>query len=173
MTTIAFNDHQVNAFASKLMAMAAERYSIPADFKVAWFDKGTCAGIAQSKDWSIRFNRNLFAQTGFEEFKQTIAHECAHLVVYHLERRNMTRYRPHGREWQLVMRFFGFAPERCHHYAVERKVERRHYTYMCACENLHKVSIVRHSKMQRGVRYTCRKCKQTLLPVTEIKTDVA
>ena len=59
-----------------------------------------------------------------------MAHEVAHLIAHQLFG---PRIRPHGEEWQLIMRgIYGLPPDRCHTYAVKRRATTR-YLYRCHC----------------------------------------
>ena len=62
---------------------------------------------------SIRFNPYVFAKYWRENLADTVPHEVAHYVSDVLFD---PRYiKPHGREWQSIMRFFGVEPKtRCY-----------------------------------------------------------
>lgn len=111
----------------------------------------------------IRYNAELAAQQ-FEAFcARTPPHEVAHHVVarFHEGR----RVRPHGPEWQSVMRAFGLEPSRCHDFDLEGVTTRRQrrYRYRCACRE-HELSATRHNRMVRGERiYICRSCGEALV----------
>lgn len=96
-----------------------------------------------------------------------MAHEVAHLIAHQLFG---PRIRPHGEEWQLIMRgIYGLPPDRCHTYAVKRRATTR-YLYRCHCpeHNDFPFSPQRHNLVAKGRRYYCRRCKATLVFTGEV-----
>lgn len=94
--------------------------------------------------------------------EETIAHELAHLLVFHLSPRH--RQPPHGELWRDIMQhWFGVKPERTHRFptAGVRSRRQRRWPYRCACST-HELSTVRHRRIQRGSVYLCRRCHQPL-----------
>ena len=127
--------------------------------------RGKAAGqvrLAQGKIWQIRYNRLLLAREPDAYLIQTVPHEVAHLVAFAIHGQ---RIRPHGREWQVVMRHFGAEPRRCHDFAVDDLAARRlrRFDYHCACRT-HQLTSTRHHRIQAGQRYTCVACQALLLP---------
>ncbi len=109
----------------------------------------------------IRYNLAL-AEVQPESFlHETVAHEVAHVVAYWCH----GQVPPHGREWQVVMRHFGFArPQRCHNFALGDTPVRqqRRWRYVCACRD-HDLSTTRHNRVQTArLYYVCRYCGTTL-----------
>ena len=108
---------------------------------------------------------------------QTVPHEVAHIVVAEVYEsqnrvyvdpfsfRRQRAIQPHGWEWQQVMRLFGLEPDRCHDMDVSTVKAIRNggleYVYKCNCME-HKVTKVKHNRMQRGLVYTCRRCRGKL-----------
>lgn len=128
--------------------------------------RGTAAGqaiVTRRRTAVIRYNRALLVRHGEAFLAQTIPHEVAHLVAYW---RHGPRIRPHGKEWQAIVRAFGAEPTRCHDYdlsGVARRTMRR-FTYHCACGE-HRLSAVRHNRVLDGrQRYVCQRCGHTLAP---------
>lgn len=109
----------------------------------------------------LRFNLELALRHVDDFIATTVPHEVAHLVVAACH----GRVRPHGHEWQAVMRFLGIAqPRRCHDYAVtDHPVRRQHrWPYACACAT-HQLSTTRHNRVQKGTAgYVCRRCGNAL-----------
>lgn len=112
----------------------------------------------------LRFNASLLMDYGDHFIQEVVPHECAHIVVYHLYR--PSRYfkkqgpKPHGLEWQSVMReVFKMEPRVTHNFVVASSPSKV-YFYRCACDDKqHKVSLIRHNKVKRGVaRYLCKRC---------------
>lgn len=96
--------------------------------------------------------------------EETVAHELAHLLVFHLSPRR--RQPPHGKLWQdIMLHWFGVKPERTHRFptAGVRSRRQRRWNYHCACGS-HELSTVRHHRVQRGTVYLCRRCHEPLRP---------
>lgn len=113
----------------------------------------------------LRFNP-VILETNLEPFlARTVPHEVAHCIAF---TRHGADIRPHGPEWKAVMRLLGIEdPQRCHRYTVPSHAyrrKRRRHIYHCGCEGYeHKLSSVRHNRIQReGRQYRCRDCKQRL-----------
>jgi len=91
-----------------------------------------------------------------------VPHETAHFLAYRLHGRGI---RPHGLEWQAIMRRLGADPTRCHDYDIEGLSARRlsYFDYHCDCRD-HRLSTIRHNKVRRGTSYLCRQCGTSLRP---------
>ncbi|MGP5711344.1 SprT family zinc-dependent metalloprotease [Vreelandella alkaliphila] len=126
-----------------------------------WFDlKGASAGQAHLGRGGLRFNPVLLSNNRQAFFDEVIPHEMAHWLVFHLA--NGTRLKPHGREWQAVMRdLFGLEPKVTHRFDVQ-DAQSRPYYYQCGCQT-HCFTARRHSLVVKGRRYRCRHCDQTLV----------
>ncbi len=138
----------------------------PMPFPEVRFDlRGAAAGQYRSHPRPcIRYNAGL-AALHFDAFcRQTPPHEVAHHVV---ACRWPGHRRPHGPEWQEVMRAFGLEPRRCHDFdpgplPVRRQ---RRFRYRCDCRE-HELTATRHNRVARGrQRYFCRACGAPLRPV--------
>lgn len=107
----------------------------------------------------IRYNLAMAARQPTAFIAETVPHEVAHLVtaVCH------GRVRPHGPEWQQVMRWLGVdRPRRCHDFhAPDGRRAQRRWPYRCRCRE-HHLSTTRHNRAQRGLAYICRACGQAL-----------
>lgn len=129
--------------------------------------RGLAAGQARTEangNYCARFNRELLLRHGEAFLQRTPAHEAAHLAVFS---RFGRRARPHGTEWQSVMRHLGQEPSRCHGFDDHSSRRRlRQYHYRCGCRQ-HQLSSIRHNRHLRGQRYLCRSCRQPLQPVTD------
>ena len=128
--------------------------------------RGRCAGqarVAANGETLIRLNRKLLHENLADFLAQTIPHEVAHLVVTWQTRNRRHRPRPHGPEWQAVMRdCFGLEPARCHDYATTpARVVPRDYLYRCACRE-HRLTRIMHNKILRRARVWCKSCKRPL-----------
>jgi len=125
--------------------------------------KGKCAGqVRHQPDGNLVIRYNLgIANLQPEEFiLQTVPHEVAHVVTWLL---HGNRVRPHGREWQSVMSFFGKDSSRCHEFKVPEAGQRRQqrWKYECNCRD-HQLSTTRHHRVQEGQQYQCRLCNGIL-----------
>ncbi|WNL38377.1 SprT-like domain-containing protein [Halomonas sp. PAMB 3232] len=130
-----------------------------------WFDlKGASAGQAHLGRGGLRFNQALLLDNRQAYFDEVIPHEMAHWLVFHLE--NGPRLKPHGREWQTVMReLYGLAPRVTHRFDIAHS-QRRPYHYRCDCQS-HYFTGQRHAQARRGRRYACRKCGTALRFIVE------
>src|SRR5690554_6055546 len=63
--------------------------------------RGQKAGVAHLQENLLRFNAQLYRDNREHFLKQTVAHEVAHLVAHQLFG---PRIKPHGEEWQSIMR---------------------------------------------------------------------
>jgi SprT protein len=128
--------------------------------------KGSAAGQYRGgAQPCIRYNRIIAAQA-FEDFiARTIPHEVAHYVVDRLYAGK--RVKPHGIEWQSMMRAFGLEPSVCHRYDLSQVPVRqqRRYDYICNCRE-HRLSATRHNRVQhKGINYLCSQCGSELRAV--------
>ncbi len=125
--------------------------------------RGQSAGQARlclSGDCVIRYNPALLESNPDRFLAETVAHEVAHLVAYRLHGRGI---RPHGPEWQTIMRRYGAEPLRCHSYdlSVSQHRSLRQFRYHCHCRE-HDLSSIRHNRVLKGRTYYCRRCKTAL-----------
>ncbi|WP_110686849.1 SprT-like domain-containing protein [Salinicola aestuarinus] len=127
-----------------------------------WFDlRGRSAGQAHYGRGGLRFNTVLLADNRRVFFDEIVAHEMAHWLVFHLKEGR--RARPHGREWQRVMRdLFGVAPNVTHRLDVSQ-ASPQPYLYRCHCDTRHAFTSRRHAMARRGSRYACRRCGAPLV----------
>ncbi|MBF6622870.1 MAG: SprT family zinc-dependent metalloprotease [Pseudomonas stutzeri] len=123
--------------------------------------RGQKAGVAHLDQNLLRFNDQLYRANTEHFLQQTVAHEVAHLVAHQLYGGQI---RPHGEEWQLIMRgVYELMPDRCHSYEVARRQASR-YIYRCACpERDFPFTGQRHALVRKGRRYFCRNCRATLV----------
>ncbi len=127
-----------------------------------WCDlRGKCAGQAHFGRGGLRFNPVLYAENRREFLVEVVPHEMAHWLVHHLED-DGCRVRPHGHEWQTVMRgLFGLVPRATHRFDTGR-ASPAPFRYACDCRE-HAFSTRRHALARQGQRYRCRHCAQTLV----------
>ncbi len=111
---------------------------------------------------TLEINAAYLARHPEEMLRETIAHELAHLIVFHLHPRR--RQPPHGALWSGIMRdWFSVEPERTHRFdaSVTAARRQRRWRYRCACRE-HALTTVRHKRAEAGARYLCRACNGTL-----------
>ncbi|SDT94006.1 SprT protein [Pseudomonas pohangensis] len=123
--------------------------------------RGQKAGVAHLQENKLRFNPQLYRENQDDFLRQTVAHEVAHLIAHSMFG---SRIRPHGAEWQQIMRgVYQLPPLRCHNYAVQRRAVTR-YIYRCQClDGEFPFTSRRHAMVKRGQRYQCRRCNTQLL----------
>ena len=149
-----------------LLQQSRRGFGMPIPTPEVRFDlRGKSAGqlrMAEGKTWQIRYNLALLTREPEAFLAQTIPHEVAHLVAFAIHGRGI---RPHGEEWQAMMRHFGVEPRRCHSFAVDDLTARRlrRFDYHCGCRT-HQLTSTRHHRVLRGQRYRCAACRAVLVP---------
>jgi len=119
--------------------------------------RGKSAGTAHLQRNIVKFNPILFAQNKNEFIKQVVAHEVAHLIVY----QQYGKVRPHGKEWQHVMQKVFNCPALTTHSLDITDVLGKQFSYQCLCTT-HQLSIRRHNKVLKCVKYLFKVCKGVL-----------
>lgn len=147
--------------------------------------RGLTAANANATHWQLNFNYVLCTENWQDTITDTIPHEVAHLIDLGYLQKGVQRRiifgrsgRPrrekrsvHGDSWASVMRVFGIAnPKRCHTYnvanALQRVVERKRFTYRCACPEGCSIGPKHHKVVQsRNPLRTvsCRRCGSMLV----------
>ncbi len=157
---------EARALTLKLLEQAARATSTAMHAPEIRFDlRGQSAGqfrVDRAGHCLIRYNGALLTRHGADFLRRTVPHETAHYVAYRLYGRTI---RPHGPEWQDIMRQFGARPDRCHGYDVSGLEARqvRLFPYHCGCSS-HRLTSIRHNRVSRGQRYLCRRCGEPLMP---------
>jgi SprT protein len=128
--------------------------------------RGRCAGqvrVDRNGATCLRINQQLLAENFDDFLKHTIPHEVAHLVVNWHARKKRQQPRPHGPEWQVVMRqCFGLEARRCHSYqTTPARVVPRAFLYTCNCRE-HRLTSIIHNRISRSDQALCRSCKEPL-----------
>ncbi len=126
---------------------------------VTFTQRGKIAGSARLQSWEVRFNPILLKENTDAFLNEVVPHEVAHLIVFKL----FGRVKPHGREWQLIMReVFQVAPRTTHSFDVS-SVAGETYLYKCSCSE-YPLTIRRHNRILRGqATYHCRRCREVLV----------
>lgn len=128
--------------------------------------RGRCAGqarLGREARPRLRINLQLLAENLEDFLVVTIPHEVAHLVVLWQARQRRSRPRPHGPEWQAVMRdCFALEPVRCHDYqTTPARVVRRPFIYACPCRE-HRLTSTMHNRIRLAGGAACRNCRKVL-----------
>jgi SprT protein len=151
----------------KFQDKARQHYQL--DFPDAEIDfslRGRCAGQAQltaSGKTRLRINLQLLNENLDDFLRQTIPHEIAHLVVLWQTRKARKKPKPHGPEWQRVMRdCFELKPIRCHSYQTKpARVVPRPYLYRCNCQQ-HMMTSIMHKRLTKKFQALCKQCRKPL-----------
>ena len=129
---------------------------------------GGQAITAHGNKHTIRLNPVFLNAYTDHYIEHTVAHEWAHIAC------NVVHGRcGHGPEWKQMMWSIGVPPERCHNYVVPKGMnvgkQRQKYQIVCDCcgEELECGAKV-FAKIQRGVRYTHRRCGGVIKVVDRI-----
>lgn len=134
--------------------------------------RGLAAGQAQFRISSkpkkiikcrLRFNLPIALENQADFLATVVPHEVAHLVV--VAKWGKGKIKPHGLEWQKVMKqCFGLQPDRCHSYDVSKHVRRmpRPYIYSCGCQEF-ALTAQMHKRILEGQERRCRECKGGLV----------
>ena len=152
---------QVRACTEDYLQRATDLYATGFAPVAVHFDlSGRAAGmyVVRAGVRRIRYNPYIFAKYFASSLRTTVPHEVAHYVTDQLY--GLHNIRPHGKEWQQVMRAFGVTPRATGNYDLSGVPVRRQrrFSYRCACRE-HQLSCVRHNKIQRRqVRYLCQSC---------------
>lgn len=132
--------------------------------KISFNQRGKIAGCARLQLNELRFNPVLLADNVDAFLQEVVPHEVCHLLAYTL----FGKVRPHGKEWQSLMRELFDLKGQTYHQMDVTKVKGQSFSYQCACGPI-ELSIRRHNKVVRGKQtYICRNCRRPLtagLPV--------
>lgn len=142
-------------------ALKALGYSdFPLD--IGWGARFTASmGQAHCKENRVRFSVPLWPIATDDERRHTAMHEVCHIIVHH-ESQKAIRVKPHGDEWKRAMRRCGLEPERNHNVGgITHKRTQRSVEANCGCGK-HMITKRRLKKMQEGILFTCRRCRQDL-----------
>ncbi len=105
----------------------------------------------------LRINPAYLNSHTEEMIKETVPHEMAHIIDYHLNGRMCG----HGTSWQLIMTYLELKVQRCHHYGriEEFAPNIKSYSYKCGCRT-RQYSQRKHNNVSlRGIQYTCKVCR--------------
>ena len=127
--------------------------------QVKFNQRGKIAGSARLQLNELRFNQVLMRDNLDTFLSDVVPHELCHLLAFRL----YGRVRPHGKEWQTLMREVFHLKPATYHLMDVTKVSGQKFTYMCKCGPI-QLSIRRHNKVVRKVqKYRCLKCGTQLV----------
>lgn len=160
--------HQAVEFTKQVLKDAVKFFKLDG-FDVDSIDivfdlKGKIAGQAVNFTYSfkpikIRLHTEFLNTQGFDEYKNTIIHECAHLVADYKYKTNCN----HNKYWVSICKFMGGSGERCHNYDLSKLTMSSFFVYKCECST-HNLSTRMHNNIQvRNKRYRCKKCLSMLV----------
>lgn len=122
--------------------------------------RGKIAGSALLRLNTLRFHPQLFLQNHEHFLCHVVAHEVAHLIVWH----HYGKVAPHGNEWRQIMtRVFNLPANRTHSYNTDN-LGIKSISYQCRC-GIIALSIRRHNNVLKGTRYCCKRCRNDLIAV--------
>ncbi|MBO1520650.1 SprT family zinc-dependent metalloprotease [Oceanisphaera pacifica] len=141
----------------QLAAVKLEREFAPP--QVSFTQRGRIAGSAWLERWELRFNPILLADNEAAFINDIVPHEVAHLIAFAC----YGKVKPHGPEWQHIMRsVFKRVPHTRHQLDISKVAPT--FSYQCDCRS-HLLTLRRHNKVQKGTqRYQCCHCKALLRP---------
>jgi SprT protein len=119
----------------------------------------SAGGWAYQRQHVIVLNCTMFEDnkdTHPDGYRETLIHELCHILTSRKDK-------PHGREWQAMMRLFGLEPDRCHNMIVPKNAYRA--IIQCpSCSAEYRVSAAKERKLadKRLYRYRCRKCNSRI-----------
>ncbi|MGO1618358.1 MAG: SprT family zinc-dependent metalloprotease [Oceanisphaera sp.] len=129
--------------------------------RVLFTQRGRIAGSAWLERWELRFNPILLADNEPEFISDIVPHEVAHLVAFAC----YGKVKPHGQEWQHIMRsIFKRVPHTRHQLDISKAAPT--FSYQCECRR-HQLTLRRHNNMLRKKqRYQCLYCNGILKKVS-------
>lgn len=131
--------------------------------------RGRAAGMYQVRRGRqrIRYNPWIFSLHYQANLNETIPHEVAHFMADRLF--GMSNIRPHGKEWQTIMRTLGVEPRATADFDLTGVPQRRQrrYRYHCNCRE-YELTTIRHNRICRHqASYRCRYCGAELVHTRE------
>lgn len=157
-----------------VIKMAEAHYGKALPFpNVVYQLRGTTAGTATFRTWTVDFNAALLMQNIEDFIARTVPHEMAHLAcdkIYpEAHQRQYTGYgrftkrQPHGAQWQEIMRVMGVRDiTRCHSYDTSTtkvvKSSSRIHPWACPCGKEFTLSakMTNQLRVSPGSRWHCK-----------------
>lgn len=157
-----------------VIKMAEAHYGKALPFpNVVYQLRGSVAGTATFRSWTIDLNAALLMQNIDKFIESTVPHEMAHLAcdkIYpeahqrqYTGRGRFTKRQPHGAEWREIMQVMGVREiTRCHSYDTTTtkvvKSTSRIHPWACACGKEFKLSAKMTDQLRAspGSRWHCK-----------------
>lgn len=110
----------------------------------------------------MELNEKLLS-TNVDIIRMVFIHEVAHLVQFAI-----SGYSNHDWEFREIMKDLGCEPTTFMPKGLDRSLfkprETKYHVYECDCGEVHKVKTYKHTKIQKGLVYTCKKSGSPLRP---------
>jgi len=135
--------------------------------KIQYTKRGTTAGTANHRTWTVNFNPILLMENQDDFIERTVPHELAHLIDYKVNPHNFesdvkwtgrgyrrTKRNIHGADFKFIMERVLGADDatRCHNYDVSRAAIKKSTSYeyrcTCGCGKITTLGAKRHQKEQ-------------------------
>ena len=142
--------------------IAAKRFGQSFPMPTVVFKKrGTTAGTAAYRSWTLDFNEQIMDDNTEEFIRQTVAHECAHLIDQQVYNSLTPKYdswgrrkkrQPHGPNWKRCMAVLGVPADRTHSMDVSNAARKSvSFQYHCkGCGKTLPLGKIRHNKQRTG-----------------------
>jgi len=127
--------------------------------KIFWQFKPIACRLGQAtyyfklKSGLLDFNSLLWERADEQTKYETVIHEVCHIIAPY----RFGRIKPHGIEWQFMMRLNKLEPKRCHSVDVSDIRKKRRQQATCFC-GPREISTIVFNKIKKGYSYRCRKC---------------
>jgi len=139
----------------RLKKLIKKKYGVKIEYNVEWISSTSTIGQYRHTGRCLMFNKYVYNQVEFDEFRETIIHEFAHAAVMQIK----GNVQPHGPEWKKMMRFLG-AKEIKSTTAKFNDIKKKptdKFAY-CKCKK-HVLSKYKYKKINS---YKCTKCGSKL-----------
>lgn len=149
-----------------LLDKAYVLFGLKLNIKLA-FDLSGSYIIGQCKKtidgYTIRLHEPLLNKYNMIYLNDVLSHEVAHAIQMELYQ---YKTKPHGVEWKSILSKLENAPyniKQRPQYDIKTVCSKKRYSYTCKCKTVHELSLVRHNRIKRGIKYICKNCKDFLI----------
>lgn len=157
--TVTFEQKQT---AERIVQETVVKLSCFIPIHVEWKALKSRIGDAHYATGRIRFSTLFWPSMTESQRRNTVIHEVCHLVAHKLYGPFI---KPHGREWKALMLDCGEVGKSFKRVTpTEATKTKRHvkkFVTVCGCGE-HPITQNRWTRMQRGSRYRCRTCGESL-----------
>jgi SprT protein len=117
--------------------------------------------VRSQQEFILKWNMEAMTKYPDDYLKTTVPHEVAHLINKILALEGKCSYDHHGRNWRVIMRFFGADSRRCHSYQLTPGRRTVKYQETCQCGT----TMTFGPKVKANIHhYSCRWCKTKIDP---------